>query len=276
MLSILQIPEKCIYNKPVPLEKIFKGENDETLNAVQSIMWHATLKPALVNVSAVKTDLIRYEEIQVFTVTLNDPSMLYAIARSIYKMIKYPCLLVFCYQEKMIFSTCQFNVGKTDCENNILRGISFSHWVYPEQLSKGAQEMIEKINAALNSEKDLYSIYTELSHAVQFFQLSGISKAHVDRLLRDLLGRGHKSRDKIMQYCTPYKKYAVTDESRASRYDKLKRTSNHTYSYDREDIWYCLLKYEPAKKVIIGRRYRDIDDLILSIDMKNEEYENSW
>ena len=274
MLKLLSVPENCICNISIPLEKVVSGSLTED---IQSILWYASLKPELIKVSAVKDDSKRYEEIQIIKVALNSADTIYDIAHRIYKSIKYPCVLIFNYNNKYMCGACQFTAGKIDYSKNILGSIRFSHWLYPESLSLGAQKMIDAINLSLNLKSDLFDIYIGITNSIENFALSGITKAHVDRLLKDMLGSvSAKKRDEIMKYCTPYQKHFVTDSSIAAKYDKSRRTSNYVYSYDHEDIWYCLMQYEPTRKVIINRRYRDIEDLIYTIDTKLEEYTNWW
>ena len=202
---------------------------------------------------------------------------MFDIVKRICKQIKYPCFMDIKYKEKFLISTCRFNAGKIDHNENIGCRVNFSHWIHPGLLSSGAEQMISEINNALGMQSDLYSIYTEIAHAVIKFQLSGTSRAHVDRLLYDMLGSSYRAnRDVIMKYCTPYKKHAPTNDSIIAKYDKTKRYSTFTYVYDYEDIWYCFLKYEPTRKVIQGRRYYDIQRLIYRIDIKYEEGDGDW
>lgn len=278
MLTIINIPDECRLNKVIPIDKFFSDTNPEISSSVESIQWIASLKPSILGIQSIKNETIRYEEIQILDLVLNGTEYLYDIARSIYKSIKYPCLLIFHYQNKLIFSSCQFKAGRIDYDDNILRTIHFSHWIYPDLLSDSATEFLEIINQSIHTKGDLYEIYTQLSHAIENFSLSGITQNHVELILRDMLGScSPKRRDTIMKYCSPYKKFTPTDASKASKYDKTKRNPHFfKYSYDLEDVWYCLLNYEPTKKIIAGRRYRDIEDLIFSIDTKLENYSDRW
>ncbi len=277
MLHLLSIPEKCKCEIKIPQEKYFPDGNSAIALSIESIQWRASLKPVLLGVQAVKNESVRYEEIQIICIELNNTDYLYDIVHVIFKKVKYPCVLILRYQIKYMFSSCQFHAGKIEYDNNILHAITFSHWIYPELLSDGAEKFLETINQAISTQGDLFEIYTEISHAIENFKVSGVTRNHIDRLLRDMLGSvSAKRRDDIMKYCSPYKKFSPTAPTLAARYDKTKRTSSYTYSYDREDVWYCLQNYEPTKKVIAGRRYRNIDDLIYSIDTKLEEYAGRW
>ena len=270
MLSLLDIPEQCQLDKLIPLDKFFAGSASVP---VKSLHWIASLKPGFLDVCAINTESIRYEEIQVFHLELIDTSDLFGIARTICKKTKYPCLLVMHYQNKYVFGCSPFRAGIIEHDNNVLRAIHLSHWIYPEMLSDGANNLIQNINRAISTCHSFDTMYTEITHAIEYFALAGITKAHVDRLLGDMLGKvPAKRRDEIMKYCTPYKKHGYTEKTVAAKYDKSKRSSSYIYRYDCEDIWYCLLNYEPTKRVIATRRYRDINDLIYSVDTKLEEY----
>ena len=202
-----------------------------------------------------------------FYLDLENTDYLYGIAHQIFKKVKYPCLLVMCYQNKFLCSCCRIAAGKIDYDNNILGRICFSHWIHPDLLTDKSQNMLSEINQALNLKSNLYDIYIKMAHAIESFKLSGISRAHVDRLLQDMLGKTPASkRDEIMQYCTPYKKFVPRNGTQAAKFEKEK--NHYEFRYDSEDIWYCLLKNEKTRKVISGRRYRDIEDLIISIDTK--------
>lgn len=268
MLSFFNIPKQCALNLNIPLEKFFVGA-PSIRSSVIAVHWRASIKPMLTGTAAVNRGNIRYEEIQILSVELKDSDNLFAILHGIYKQIKYPCLVDVQYKDKFLISTCQFRAGKVDRDDNIIYCINCSHWIHPDLLSSGAVQMIDEINRALAQQGDLRSIYTEMVHAVQRFRLNGTTKAHIDRLLFDMIGKTSPTkRDEIMKYCTPYRKHAPINSSRAAKYDKAKRRSTFSYAYDYEDIWYCLLKFEQTKKVVLGRRYRDIQELVFQIDTK--------
>ena len=269
MLTLFKIPEQCALKINVFISKFLNPDSDVG-QSVESIQWRASIKPEFTGITAVNNNTLRYDELQIVLITLVNTDFLFEVTRKIYKEIKYPCLLILNYQNKFLVSTCQFNAGKVDKDNNLLHAVNFSHWIHADLLSPGADRMICEINEAINEKSDLCHIYTKMTHAIQNFRLGGTTKAHVDRLLYDMCGRiSAAKRDAIMKYCTPYKKHAPLDASRATKYNKAKRTSAYTYSYDYEDIWYCLMCCEETQEVIRKRKYRDIEDLIYSIDSKS-------
>lgn len=280
MLTLLNIPTQCIranYDRDIPVSNFFKKDSIALAGYVHSVKWYASMKPGLINARPVKTKEVAYEEIQVFQVEISDSKQMFYIANALYKHIKYPCILIIKYEKKYCVGVCPFTIGKVDFDKNILKAEVFSHWIYPDLLSPSATKFISAINQSIEADDNLRSIYTRIYHAVQMFRLKGTTKTHVNKLLCDLLGKSNCSeskRNEILKYCTPYKKHMPTSDSLAAKYDSSKRTSNYVYSYDYEDIWYCLMKYEQTRTIIEKRKYRDIDDLIFTIDSKI--YDSMW
>lgn len=272
MLNQPRIPDQCIIDREINKKEFFDGSKLSLAKFVRSISWYASLKPGFISAKPVRTSEIAYEEIQVFQVEITNSEKLFSIAAAFYKKVRYPCILIMKFGAKYCVGACPFTVGKIDSDKNILKNQAISHWIHPDLLSPGASKLISAINQSIETGNDLQSIYTRIYHAVLIFQLGGgITKVHVDRLLWDLLGRNNcpeSKRNEILKYCTPHKRYMPTDDSLAAKYDGSKRTSSYIYSYDIEDIWYCLMQYAPTKKIIASRRYRDIEDLVYCIDSK--------
>lgn len=274
MLNQLKIPDQCILDRETDKEKFFGGDKSNLAKFVRSIRWCANLKPGFIGAKPVRTSEVVYEEIQVLQVEIIDTEQLFSAASVIYKKTKYPCILIMKFGEKYCIGACPFTVGKINSDKNIMKMQAFSHWIYPDLLSPGANKFISAVNQSMEADDNLQSIYTRIYHAVQMFQLKGTTKTHVNKLLYDLLGKSNCSeskRNEILKYCTPYKKHMPTDGSLAAKFDSSKRTSSYIYRYDFEDIWYCLMQYTPTRKIIEIRRYRDIEDLVFSIDNKFED-----
>lgn len=139
-------------------------------------------------------------------------------------------------------------------------------------MSVSANKTLEKINHALCIETNLYDIYTQIVHEIENFSLShkGISKDTIDFILTDLIGNcSNEIKEKIFIDCTLHKKTISSYDGGiydgAIIYGRLKE---QVYYYDSEDVWYCLKNYDATNKVIIGRRYRDIEDIFYSVENK--------
>lgn len=268
MIELLNIPNKCIVNSAIPCDKIFFGPFEDEKAFVQNITWVASINFARSNVTPVLSDTIRYEEIQVIQVVLNDAKHLYDIARPIFKSIKYPTVLIACMEsisKKYAVGVCNFDKGKINEAENILGSIIFSHWIHPDQLSIGAETLLNAISQTLCMESDILTMYTKIVNAVSLFQLGGLSKQKTMLIVRNMLGSGRdRNANQLLRFCDPYIKLKPDDSSSMGRYSQ-KTLTTQKIVYDTEDLWYCFMNDERTSKIIAGRKYKDINDLIFHI-----------
>ncbi len=275
MIELINIPKQCICNRDIPIAKIFSEDQEQLSSAVSSVKWYAVLRPSNFHSEKVVTDSLRYEEIQIIQVDIKDTDLLFDVARVIYRRIKYPCLLIICYNgacTKYVVSACQFSPGKIDYDRNILHSIVMSHWIHPDCLSYKAKLFIDSLNQALEKEGNLYEIYSALYQTITLFKLSGTSKAHTKSLIDYLCGRGENpkvgGKGKILRFCTPHRFYPSRKEFLANYYPKNNGNQSYSLIYDYEDIWYCFLKNDYIRSYIEKNGYRDIDYFVYRIDEK--------
>lgn len=264
--DLFNIPEQCIFDINIPKDKIFNSAQNNFAEKVENVVLHACLKPSLANVVVSSYDNRVYDEIHVYIVNINTTNNLYDVAKEIYRAIKYPCIAIFELKNKYIISLCPFSIGKIDEDKNILGKIVFSHWIYPNQLSNKSSTVIDDINSILENQHDLCQIYTNVYNRILTFRIGGISKTQVSTLLYDMTGK--KSISHLLDNCTPYQKYFKIEKSKRAVYDKSYRSNNYKLIYDTEDLWYSFQNRDETKAVIDGRKYKDIDELIFSINQK--------
>lgn len=263
--NILTVPERTKVNANIPLESIY-GDRDLP---VKKITWCASIKPDVCAVVPVVDDTHSYEEIQIIHIELTDPSVLFEVCRPVYKAIRYPCLLLVQYQEKFVLGACPYRCNERDRKENVLSTLMFSHWLYPDQLSEKGKDFLRHVNELLMSVENLQELYTGIYHQIQFFSLGGLTKSHVSKLVYDLTGK--KEIRGLFSQSIPYKKHFPVDRTVKTKYDATKRAKSFWYRFDTEELWYAFMNYEPTKKVILGRKYKDIDELIRAIDQKYAE-----
>lgn len=264
MEKYLKIPKESICNINIPIDRFF-DEEDIYKKDVHSIKWYASLKPELIGAVSSRNETVRYEEIQIFIIEINSMTDIYALVKPIYKGIKYPCLLLLHDKDKDKFclSACSFSPGKKEYNDNILHSMRFSHWIHTDFISPKANECLEHINEIIYAKGDLERMYTNICNAITNFTLSGITKQAVSNVYVYLNGKIDKTeRELLEKYCSPYKKYLRTDNSKKSKYNKNCRKDQFIYRYDLEDVWYCLCKSERVSKVIEKRKIRDIEELL--------------
>lgn len=259
-MELVIIPDECKLSIKIPPEKF-----DLTTDDVNCVLWLGNLKPAVTLVEPTITPKQRYEELQFFQVKLHSREKLYEVGKCIYSRVKYPCVIEFVINDVVTIGICKFNAGALDFTENVKKRIFFSHFLRKDLLSDKAQKMVDDINNAISTQKDLGNMYDAICDAISNYRLSGTTMAHVERLITDMLGKTTATQKQLIyQYCEPYKYHAVTSGNRFSG----RRASNYMLIHDYEELWYCFMMFPATRKVIENRRYRDIEDLIYSIDSK--------
>ena len=264
-MKFIDIGEKGKLNKEISKDKIFNVDS-EFYDDVVSVIWSGVIKPGIMDVQPTVTEVKRYEEIQFFDIELNSRDYLHDIARAFYSAIKYPCVVEFHIDDATILGTCEFKPGKLDDSNNTNKIIYFSHFLHEEILSPKAEYMINAINEQVNDPNgSIGDIYNKICEAVMNYSLSGTSKSHVERLIREMVRKGSIVISSVMKGCPIYECYHVISGNKFTG----KRNSQKSCIYDYEEIWYYFMKNPKLKEVIEYKRYRDIEDLIYSIDSKS-------
>ena len=264
MIEKFAIPEPCIINRIIPVDKI-PSEKREVMETVKEINWYATISPKQTGIIAVSSGATIYEEVQFFQVELESTQFIFEIVREICKTIPYPCVFVFKYRDRYTLSSCLFRTSQKDGGKNKVIEPTFSHWLHEDCLSPGAEKLIAQINNALSSSKDLKTLHSQITFAIQCYPLSGISRAKSHRLIGFLVNKPSKRQcEELLQPCCVYVKYFPTNGTLSARYDKTARTHNYEYRYDTEEIWYCLMQNEATRNAIERRRFRDMEDLLFT------------
>ena len=258
MHEFLQIPTSCRQNLSLPKDRL--GITEE---AVTDITVLGIIKPDLINVQYSEEDVSHSEEIAIIQLTLDNIDIdLFQLVRTIFKEIKYKCLLILKYQKKLKLSTCSFETGKNDTNLNVLKTAIISWWIHPDLMSQPVDRSILHIRNALNCQTDLKSIYLTIHNAVVNIKQSGTSYAHAQRIVRNLIGNKQGIPYKtIYKDCTPIQYHQPT-QNRYNKYAKVNKGANYILLHDYEDIWYCLNKYEPTQSIIEARKYKNMEELL--------------
>ena len=262
-MIFISVSDKCIVDHEVPVSKfVEKKESKEDVSAIKGIVWYASIKPGVSAVKASISENIRYEEIQFLEVTLTKRECLYDVAKSVFSQIRYPCIIEFYIGDVVCIGCCPFSPGKKDYTENVKKSIIFSHFLHRDLLSPQAKNMIDRINCILKEEGQyIVDMYSGICGALLDYKLGGTSRAHVDRLIVDMIGKTSSARKaEIRQYCIPYEFHQTIDGS--GKYGNRRTYSNYTLVHDYEEIWYSFMKDPQISSIIKKRRYRDIEDLI--------------
>lgn len=258
------------YGKSVPLTKVFDSESIELFD-IAELIWLMSIKPAVRNVKSYVKDRVRLEEIEVLSLHINsmpDTEGYYRLLKQIHSQIRYPCVVFLEYKNKYKVVAWSFVDSVSSVDHNILRSKYETSWIYDPPCSERTKKCVTQLAAILlDGEGCIKELYEQVCRIIGncYPQYIG-SRQHLSRLAYDLSG---KKNHPVLNSVDCYKKYEVKNPN--AKFEKKEYGSSYKYVYEYEDIWYSFLQDEQLKRVIENRRYRDMEDLVFSIDLKYEE-----
>ena len=260
-------------HKTVPMEKLFDPSLIESYQ-MTDVIWVMSIKPGIRNVTAYVEGQIRMEEIEVFDIQVNalpEAESYIGLLTQLYKKIAYPCVVFFEYKDKYRIACWSFKDSVYSTNNNILLTPYISSWIYDPPSSEKTRVCVEQVAAyLLNGEGSIRDLYQNICLEVSKCAPKHItSKEHLIRLVYDLTG---DKKHPIINEIESRKRHG--EKYRSSRYQKKQYTKPFTHVYEYEDIWHAFMCDEKIKKTIENRRYSDIEELVMRIDMKYGQ--SSW
>lgn len=262
-------------NKTVPLDKLF---DDETIDlyGISAVSWLMTIKPGIRNVQKHVEGRKRYEEIEVLSIELQElpeSGFHLRLLKQVHSKISYPCVLFFQYKDKYKISAWNFEDSVSGASRNILRGGYISSWIKEPIYSKKLNNSIEGIqNLLLQGEGDIEELYNQICQYIVACSPQYVgSRTHLQRIVYAMTG---EKNDPVIKTIDSTKRYTVKNSP--GRYQRREYYDSYKYVYEYEEIWHGLMSDERIKSIIEKRRYSDVEDMIMRIDMQYEEQREKW
>ncbi len=162
----LAIPESCRLGKRVFkslfLQKMQLGAGDKKTfeQAVDSILWQYTLKPATIPVAAYRDDQREYVEIAVLQANLRQPARHQRIAEAIQRAIPYPVLLVLACESRVAMSLAEKCFGQADRSKIVADGFFTTDWLPPDAPGGVDADFLADLNMGKLPRANFYAMYS--------------------------------------------------------------------------------------------------------------------
>ena len=261
-------------NKKIPVERLFDTSTIEQCQ-ITEVTWVMSIKPGIRNVEAYKQERVRMEEIEVLIVLIQElleEACYRELLSQIHEKIQYPCVVYLVFKNKYNIATRYFIDPVRKTSGVVLRGAFISAWIRDPECSEKTKGCSDKVyDILMNGEGSIKDLYFQISSTISECTPNYIgSREHLRTIIYDITGRKPHPIEKDIDSA---KRYILRNGK--SKYEKKRKTNQYTYSYEYEDIWYAFMNDEQIKQVINKRHYRDIEDLIYSIDTRYSEY-SAW
>ena len=275
-MSMIKLPDNpATINKTLLPKTLFDADTISSFG-ISEVNWIMSIKPDTRNVRSYISGRKRLEEIEVFRLKIErfpDKENCFNLFRQLHGKIMYPCVVFLDYRDKYKISTWNFVDTVSGNNGVVLRSPYVSAWIRDPATSANTKRCVDKVvDILLNGEGSIKKLYEQICNAVLNCEPRYLgSRTHLSKILYDLTGQKNHP---IIAEIDSRKRYVVKDKN--SRFQKNEYGSQYKYSYDYEDIWCVFMEDDGIRRVIENRRYRDMEDLVMEIDMKYEEHPDRW
>lgn len=253
--------------KALPIERFFDRDTIAQYQ-IAEVVFLLAVKPVPGKIEQSVFGRIRMEEIIVVSVRMDalpERTSYGKLLAQIHKKIKYPCVVFFRYENKYKISAWKFFEGVYQTECNILKSAYVSSWIREPPSSEETRKCIQEVTRLLlEGEGSIEDIYNRICQAILYCQPKFVtSKKHMESLLYDLSGKKH---DPFLEKIDTTKHHPVFNPQ--DKHRKKTYSMGYTYYYEYEDVWHALMSDDTFRRIITGRRYENMEQLVYYIDNK--------
>ena len=190
--DILQIPERCLLNRP--LHKTFFKRNFELtisdnkllndFSIIASINWIASISPASANIGKYDEAQYLYEEVQLISVQTNKDGFeknVPRITELVQKYIPYPIVLCIYYDDMLVINTCDKRINQND---NTRRTIEQRYFTEPINLGEAdirQAAFLKSLSYTHMNKTNLKNYYDSYSQCITALHIATYSGAYSPR-----------------------------------------------------------------------------------------------
>lgn len=167
--DFLNIPDSAIMRKTV-YKKLFyenaalsKTDVNRIKDNIDKVDWLYSLRPDTVNVLPYQDDIREYSEIEVLLVELRKSSDIKRMAEIIMRAIPYPMLLIFRYENKVLYGVSHQRTSQTDISQNVIEELIVTDFVSLEE---------KVVDFKQYSYSNFYAMYCDLVDSIILYNAS--------------------------------------------------------------------------------------------------------
>lgn len=181
--EFLGLPKTCYINSRMP-KKTFtdnpefdlrKEEKSILKDDISSIYFECSLKPSLLNIPRFENENVRYEEIEVFKVTINDESKYNKPCELLQKYIQYPMIIIVESNKAIRINAAIKKINKVDNSKLLVDEMIYTDWINKENLRDKEISFLKSLNISNLKTNNLFNVYEGYINSIKSFIASKYS-----------------------------------------------------------------------------------------------------
>lgn len=275
MLEKLGLPENCIKNLNIPLNKLFTEKEINDFQIIECKLY-ASINYDLLNIPKKQKSDSRFDEIHFVYLRISNlyvHSDLHRIVRKIYRTIKYQVIVIIQLNNMMKLAAGFITPGKVECDKNIIQHFLFTKWFYDDYETKEINDYFSDISKAIVNEKDIHTLYKSLYKTIsRFIEESNYSENELIDLIeyiQELINANENFPTEIKSVLLKTYKYKHSDGRKYQvEKDDIKEI------YPSECVWYAINTNEQVKNYCNKKNKKSLSDITFC-DYRTAQIENA-
>lgn len=175
--EFLALPKSCLISARMPKKaftdnpefELKKEEKTILKEAIDSIYFEYSLKPAILNIPKYEDDIVRYEEIEILKVKINNENKYSKVCELIQKYIQYPMIIIVEHDNSIKINVAIKKINKVDNSKLIIDEMIYTDWINKEELTDKEREFLKSLSIINFNTNNLFSVYEGYVNCVRSF-----------------------------------------------------------------------------------------------------------
>lgn len=181
--DFFELPKGCYVNSRMP-KNIFnnnpefelrKEEKSILKDEINSIYFEYSLKPSLLNISSYEDKDVRYEEIEIFKVNINNENKYVKVCELLQKYIQYPMLIIVEHNNFIKINLAVKKINKIDRNKLMIEEMIYTEWIDKDNLKSKEISFFNSLSISNCNTNNLFTIYKDYINCVKNFITSKYS-----------------------------------------------------------------------------------------------------
>lgn len=170
---MLEYPKEAVVDYVIPKKDFYENYEMKTRDKniftkdIEQIKWLYSLQKDTINIDPYSDEEKDYEEIEVIQVLLKrKTNNLERMAEIIHRVMPYPLLLIFRFNNEFLISVAHKRNSKTDSEKVTLTDMRYTPWMNEDFLGEFDSKLLDKLAIDKLDKGNIYKMYSSMVDAV--------------------------------------------------------------------------------------------------------------
>lgn len=175
--EFLGLPKGCLVSTRMPKKaftenpefELKKEEKTILKEEIDRIYFEYSLKPQLLNIPRYEDDNIRYEEVEILKVKINNENKYSKVCELIQKYIQYPMLIIVEHNNFIRINMAIKKINKVDNSKLIIDEMIYTDWINKDEVTEKEIAFLKSLSISNFNTNNLFSVYEGYLNSIRSF-----------------------------------------------------------------------------------------------------------